>query len=146
MTEHHDDQQWRDLVKLFRSRPTAAFQIACTLSDVQRSLDDFEGAVFSDVVFTLFPYTRYYKAGYYLYLLAARGALESSQHDTITICDSIDPQWEEFMREEEIAREQRRLLEGSRTPSLLLTNEVAKLVHEALAKGKQPVRRRVKKA
>jgi hypothetical protein len=129
----HDEQQWRDLVKLFSSRPDAAYRIASVLSDVQRELDDYEGAVFSDVIFTLYPYTRYYKAGYFLYLLSARGALPP-EYDPLTICQSIYPQWEKIISDEEIARERRRMLEGSRTPSLLMTNDVARLVHQALTK------------
>jgi hypothetical protein len=133
MTDN-DSERWSELGRLFMNRPEAAYRLTSALRIARLGLDPYETAALDDVAATLHHYTRHYKASRYLYSKALKGQL-SADHDPVKICQSIDPKWEEVLDKENVDREYRRLVEGSKIPSLLLTHDVAKLIHKALAEG-----------
>jgi hypothetical protein len=131
MTDN-DSERWSHLGRLFMNRPEAAHRLTRALRIARLGLDPYETAALDDVAATLYRYTRHYKASRYLYSLALKRQL-SDEHDPIKICHSINPKWEEDLDKENVDREYRRLVEGSKTPSLLLTHDVAKLIHKVLS-------------
>jgi hypothetical protein len=129
-----DSERWSELGTLFMNRPEAAHRLTRALRIARLGLDAYETAALDDVAATLYPYTRHYKASRYLYSLALKREL-SDDHDPVKICHSINPKWEEVLDKENMDREYRRLVEGSKPPSLLLTHDLAKLIHKTLTEG-----------
>ena len=129
-----ESERWSELGRLFMNRPEAAHRLIRALRIARLGLDGYETAALDDLAATLYRYTRHYKASRYLYSLALKREL-SADHDPIKICHLINPKWEEVLQKENVDREYRRLVEGSKTPSLLLTHDVAKLIHKVLAEG-----------